>query len=313
MDELQGPTPAQVEALWGRRTSLRAQLCVSVDEGYARALSAARRWFEMGFAEMGGQFRRAVTGPLPAVVSNSTRALQELPGAISVQLVTMLDEQDQTPDVVYSEPAWEEWLLSLGRVPWLAALECRENDSTGNVLGPSLNLTLDRVDSGGTWLLFNIAGSADMTLAEPQRSALLRVLRAVAEHSNPVHGEVSWGTSFTQAVYEEATHQYPQRTLPNGRWALRSYAWVTILPEEIGERLGGLDALRASGAFVEVDHLAGGGYWCRATQAPEEFDQAAAERVFTVVAPALPPGRPDRGHVYPPNVLADRDPAEFMR
>jgi hypothetical protein len=53
------PTPDQVEAIWGRERSLRAQLCVSVDESYARALTLARRWFEDGFDFLGGAFDQA--------------------------------------------------------------------------------------------------------------------------------------------------------------------------------------------------------------------------------------------------------------
>jgi hypothetical protein len=305
------PTPAQVEAIWGRERSLRAQLCVSVDEIYARALTLTRRWFEDGFDLLGGAFRDAASTLAPADLDVNARISGRRPGAVSIQLQTRLSGKE--PPAVpcpYSREAWEDLLLTLGRVPDWAWMECAANDSEGDTDGPYVEFVADRIDSAGTWWLLSTKGSPDMLLAEPGRSALLEFLRGVADRANPAHGEVSWGNALDQCVYEAATASRPVQTLPKARWALRGYAWVTIMPEEIGVRLGGLEALRGSGAFVEVEHLGVGGFWCRATEAPEQFDQAAAERVFDVVAPVLPPGRPNMWAVRPPNVLSSRDPLE---
>jgi hypothetical protein len=237
---------------------------------------------------------------------------RRVPGAISIQLGTSQDKGDPSPCVTYSPDAWDGFLLSLGRVPSLATLECNANDDDGDsVRGPYLGFVVSRIDSGeGTWLVLSVKGSPEMLVPEQRRSVLLDLLRGAAERSNPVHGEVYWGQKPTRGLYEEATGSSPFDSLPRARRALRGYAWLTILPEEIGMRLGGVDGLRASGAFVEVLHLGAGGYWCRATEAPETYDSAAAERVFDVVAAALPPGRPNMWRVIPPNVLSPRDPAD---
>lgn len=313
MDDASVPTPERVAAIWGWEKSLRAQLCVSVDESYARALAVARRWFEDGFERLARHFREVALRSTPADLDVVARLNRGLPGAVSVRLLSKFDHEYRYEDyVTYSHEAWEEMLLSLGRVPVLAALECAANDADGGSDGPYLDFIADRVDAGGgTWLQLGVKGSRELLVPGPQRVVLLEFLRGAAERANPVHGEIAWGRDLTVSVHERAMGTGPARTLPKGRWALRGYAWVTILPEEIGRRLGGLDALRDSGAFVEVEHLAGGGFWCRATDTPEQFDQPAAERVFEVVAPVLPPGQPDMWDVYPPNVLSPRDPAEI--
>jgi len=76
--------------------------------------------------------------------------------------------------------------------------------------------------------------------------------------------------------------------------------------EEIGEHLGGAEALQGNGAFHEVSRLAGGGYWLQATDLWSQYGPAQARRVFEVLRPVLPAGRPSVGPT--PNILVDEDP-----
>lgn len=73
---------------------------------------------------------------------------------------------------------------------------------------------------------------------------------------------------------------------------MRGYNWLTILPQELTAAVGGADGLRTSGAFTEVQPLAAGGVWLRATDNFADYDLAAAEPVFRTLAPILPPGKP---------------------
>ncbi|MEV0731890.1 hypothetical protein [Polymorphospora sp. NPDC050346] len=288
-----------------------------MNESYARAAGALRRWFEDGFERLGGPFHEAAMRAGPGELAVGNRLKTRTPGLMSIRLLTRLSDDVEydryDPSVTYSREAWEDFLLTLGRVPVLASLDLEANDNAGGPDGPGLAFGAVRVEGDGTWICLDLRESGKFAGPGPRRVALLEFLREVAEEANPVHGEISWGNSFISCVYEEATHSRPEDTLPRGRQALRGYAWLTILPEEIGVRLGGVEALRASGAFVEVERLESGGFWCRVTEELEAYDQAAAERVFEVVAPVLPPGRPDMWHVYPPNVLSPRDPASFSQ
>lgn len=79
----------------------------------------------------------------------------------------------------------------------------------------------------------------------------------------------------------------------DARRYLRGYAWITVVPPELAVRLGGADALAATGAFHEVEALPHGGVWLRATETADTYDAAAVRRVFRALAPVLPPGRPE--------------------
>ncbi|MEU4624644.1 hypothetical protein AB0G04_32315, partial [Actinoplanes sp. NPDC023801] len=63
-------------------------------------------------------------------------------------------------------------------------------------------------------------------------------------------------------------------------------------PAEIATTLGGAEALRAAGAFVEVMELGTGGLLLRATEDPTDWTEEAARRVFEAVRQVLPPGEP---------------------
>jgi hypothetical protein len=77
--------------------------------------------------------------------------------------------------------------------------------------------------------------------------------------------------------------------------------------------LAPVTALRDSGAFFQVEHLAGGGYLLQATEWFEQYQHEEAFRVFRVLAPALPPGVPRAPRVYLPewDINLDDDP-DFM-
>ena len=79
---------------------------------------------------------------------------------------------------------------------------------------------------------------------------------------------------------------------------LQGYEWVTLVPAAAA-RLGGAAALRESGAFWRVDELPTGGVLVQATHRMEEYDLAAARRVWEVLAPVLPAGVPARPPDWP--------------
>jgi hypothetical protein len=97
-----------------------------------------------------------------------------------------------------------------------------------------------------------------------------------------------------RTILEQATRAWPERTIPQSRTRLRGYSWATLVPAELVARLGGISALRQSGAFHEVDELGYGAAWLRATADPAGYDEQAARRVFDVLAPVLIGGRARR-------------------
>lgn len=88
-----------------------------------------------------------------------------------------------------------------------------------------------------------------------------------------------------------------QIAMPRGRnpaWRdrrqLRGYSWVTYLCSELVDAVGGVGALRASGAFWEVSDMVGGGVLLRATEHLADFAGSRVRAVRDALAPVLPDG-----------------------
>lgn len=85
---------------------------------------------------------------------------------------------------------------------------------------------------------------------------------------------------------------------------LPSYEWVTVVPPGIVSRLGGIEALRVSGAFWKVEVVAGGSAWLQATEDMRTFAGPAVDAVFDALSPCLPsrrlkrPELPEYEHPY---------------
>nr|BFE61472.1 hypothetical protein GCM10020063_059980 [Dactylosporangium thailandense] len=107
-----------------------------------------------------------------------------MPGAVSVRTLTQFGEDDPDDYVTYSPQAWEELLLSLGRVPYLAALDCVANGRDGDSSrGPYLVFAAVRIERDGrAWLQLSLPGTGFEPHA--RQAALLDVLRVVADQAN---------------------------------------------------------------------------------------------------------------------------------
>lgn len=146
--------------------------------------------------------------------------------------------------------------------------------------------------------------------ARAQRTHLDLLFRFV-DQANPAFAHIAHhdqGRTAFEADYANIDTPVPPgwwsypRTLTACREPLRGYSWLTILLQELLDRVGGTDTLADSGAFVEVRPLSAGGVWLLATDDSHAFDDAALLRVFYALAPVLrsgpvtlwppPPGRP---------------------
>lgn len=123
-------------------------------------------------------------------------------------------------------------------------------------------------------------------------------------------GVIDRAVGTVKTVLEECLPDIGYSLMPQLRKLLRGYGWLTITSPEVGERLGGVDALRGTGAFAEVTQTRTGCYWLRATDDPHTYAMADADRVFRAVAPALPPGLPRIPRWWetePPYLLVEED------
>jgi hypothetical protein len=172
-----------------------------------------------------------------------------------------------------------------------------------------------RDDVDKRWARFSIVlpeeriyGAAASALQE----VLLGPVRSLAARSDPVYGEVGFPAGAHRTVLEYAMRSRGlDETYERSRTWLRGYNWITLVPRQIAEALGGSAALRDTGAFFDVTELEGGAVWLRATELFSAYDTEAAMPVFKAVARALPAGmpkvRPELGVPVkrPPVILED--------
>jgi hypothetical protein len=197
-----------------------------------------------------------------------------------------------------------EWLREeLADVPRTVTLTLGRLDDRGHRAGDTVTVLVDRhAVAPDVMVLSTYLRESELTDAETGAAAqrsYLELLSSFADRTNPAYGHIAYihdgKTAFEFGLRN--VHKVPPlewwshpRTLACCREALRGYAWLTILPQDLLGRVGGLQALSDSGAFVEVRQLSHGGVWLLATTDYREFDDAALLRVFQAVAPALRPG-----------------------
>ncbi|GAA3223381.1 type VI immunity family protein [Dactylosporangium siamense] len=127
-------------------------------------------------------------------------------------------------------------------------------------------------------------------------TAAVELVRVVADAADFAYGQVLFagGPARLHPLRPglvAGLNRDPDRSREPARAALRGYDWVTVVPRELVARLGGTDALRASGAFHRVVGLAHGGALVQATESPRAFTREAARAVADALRPVFAPVR----------------------
>jgi hypothetical protein len=113
------------------------------------------------------------------------------------------------------------------------------------------------------------------------------------------------------SALEAALYAQPQENVPRSCEVLRGYSWVTVCAPGLAARLGGTQALGASGAFDEVTELPAGQVFLRATPAVQDFEGARLRLVFETLAPVMLPGRPRAMDAA--RLVMDADAAQYQQ
>lgn len=132
------------------------------------------------------------------------------------------------------------------------------------------------------------------------------VVDAVGE-ADPAFGRIEWGQFSDRANLDIALRRKPRVFLPAAREELRGYAWLTVCPKELLDRLGGWRELAASGSFHRVIPLPAGGAVLQASKTLAGYSDAVMEGVFMALAPVLPAGLPSDHHAFPGVRFVPRD------
>jgi hypothetical protein len=279
-----------------------------------------RDWFAGSFEAMGGRLRADLLAAEPPAADflrkrKRTDAFGR-PGDVWGQLSTGVEGARglRMSEKPFSPASWKAFLDGMSKAPSLAVLYLVTLDTAGfpNAF-PAFRVTSQVNHDFDDWLFLSVEFGPDL-LDDPEfQRSTLDFVRGFADEWNVAHGEISYDRGSGRTAYESVFRGIPNRTSTESRKVLRGYAWLTLCPQEIGDRLGGVEALRASGAFASVEALRNGGYWLLATEDWREFGQPAAEKIFPVLAPVLRPGEPlPDAPDDPPYYVSRRNAAELQ-
>jgi hypothetical protein len=286
------------EALW----RIRVQLCI--ESASVEVLTeASRRWLVDGFTRLAGPLYEGLLARdvSPGEAQFGERRYVGEPGQVWADLAVAPDTDDERVYSAYTPRRWQEFIDAQPSFPYASDAELVILDGDGNAVYPGpvkLDVSAGKfLADDRSWYGFVVEGPTELLVGSAERERLLlETVRGIADRIGPAYGEIAYANGY-YGVYntslEDALHlrEVPEQ-LARSRHTLRGYSWLTIAAQEIGDRLGGVAGLRATGAFAEVDQLAHGGYWLLATERFADYDLNQADKVFRALASVLPPGRP---------------------
>jgi len=219
-----------------------------------------------------------------------------------------------------SPESWQWALDSLARRPFEVAVHLDEVDEDGGPVPDSdagaLRVSVGRAADAAGWVWFRVMGSVPGPEGDLRRPAVpagwASLVRDVAARAGEAFAVVSDDAYNGEVGLQQCLPVAARKGTGASRDLLRGYSWVTICPQPISDRLGGVRALAGTGAFWAVAELPSGDTWLQATEHFGDYDDAAVIRVFDALAPVLPAGLPSPGLVEKLRYhLAWRDPAWY--
>jgi hypothetical protein len=234
------------------------------------------------------------------------------PGAVWAQLhINKGPEPIGGRRVLYTVRAWQRFLDGLAEYPFTASIDIKPLDSRGQP-APSRNVFIEvrRVPEAPDWVRFGYS-AGDQVLHPGTAARWLVFGKKWAETLQASSGTIGASTGDYTAL-EYAIGAWPGETIPQAREVLRGYSWVTLLAGELARRLGGPEALAATGAFYEVAELKHGAVWLQATREPAGYEGEAVRRVFEALAPVLLTGLARKPpQASPPPLVYEVDAANY--
>jgi hypothetical protein len=289
--------------MWWEPDMLHAEIDIRTPEDPPLLARIARRWLEAGLRALAVDQVQALLDAPPL----TTRSLSRHRGAYGepgtpwgTLAVTPDNRRHQISVHAWTPVTWERFLAAAGTNFRELSVELSELSEHGTDGGAELvKLTVRRNHPGYQgWTRLEALLTprpADDARWEQTAQQWATFLTQQAEQLEvpPAGGFLADDTGGDfRTPFEHAVDLVPEEVL--GTDLLRGYSWVTLLQAGALTRLGGEEAVRASGAFTDVRPLPAGGYVVRATNRLADYDDAAVRRVFEAVAAALWPGLPRR-------------------
>lgn len=190
-------------------------------------------------------------------------------------------------------------------------------DSKGNPGARIIRFEAEMVQDAPTWCRVWFEAPESHLMNPATQAAWLDAMRRFCDEVNPSFGQISYDYGApSDSALEAVTGPpwtIPYKAIANSRQVLRGYDWLTVCAAELADRLGGVEALRGSGAFAQVEPLRNGGVWLLATEQYPDYGGERVEAVWRTLAPVLMKGTPSQDRAQRSDIpfrLVFRDAAE---
>jgi hypothetical protein len=282
---------------------IRAELDYLLPQGSAEVGPRVVEWFTAASERLASDFGAALPAQgLPSAVLRDPAGGPFGPeGSAWCSLLVMGQRERRLSKSLqaWSSKNWERFLGQAADV----SVEMSAKFSTLNRLGhagePSLTVSAyrPRLREARQWLRLDasyVVGSLGGTSPIPDEVHdrwREFVVSQAKQSPPPVDGFVAddaFDAGTTRTPLEARTQRFPRETLPLTDSEVRGYSWITVVSLGIVQRLGGVEALRATEAFTDVIPLPAGGAVLRATPRLSQYEGAAVRRVFDALGPVLP-------------------------
>ncbi|MFI6445172.1 hypothetical protein [Kitasatospora sp. NPDC050543] len=200
-------------------------------------------------------------------------------------------------------PNLRKWLISDVQLAELAIYRLDEQGMPGQEL---LRMGVARDEDAEDWVRLS-AEAPEGRFAPADQPRWTELLRDFSQEVDPSYAQIGYSLTLGRTEHEERVGPpLPELTLPHSRRLLRGYEWLTVIPREIAQQLGGAEAI-AAGDFHRVETLRDGAVLLQVTPEFDGFTGGAIERTWQLLRPALRPGMPkrypDSDAVRPPSRL----------
>lgn len=244
-------------------------------------------------SSVAGWYRAALAGPLSGL-----RQVEEQGGQVSSIACTQRDESSRELDYSPVSQKWSFMERELSDAPESGDLLFFRGGGDGPAAHVKNSSITVRHPKMSLSVLLEVG---DDEMADPDYcSGIADFLVASLNDVNPAFARVDvagpWGDDTNIDVVLE---RRPRYSVDEAREFLRGYSWITVCPDELFRRLGGVSGFVASGAFCRVIPLAAGGAVLQSTETLTGFSDDAMRDVFRVLAPVLPAGMPRFDPAHP--------------
>jgi hypothetical protein len=217
-------------------------------------------------------------------------------GAYATVSVVFRTWQSKVATHAYSDRSWS-WLLGeLAGRPLAATVHLDELDEAGRSAETGLTLRVQTEDDVPDQVQLTGGGKQhdpDGCPSDPGYvGRLVTLIEEVATLTEPTFAIVGESPTIGRTRVDVALGRSAQESIGQAREVLRGFSWLTLCPAGLADKLGGPDALRRTGAFAKVTALPDGAVLLQATDSIFDYGPHEAYRVYSVLAPVLPPGVP---------------------